>query len=357
MIKINDDMLNRSPYIDYMLYLFQVTSEEIYPNVIHVPTPEWNDYIEILYSRSNQALPEIIVDNDIPVTNIPFNDKDIVLAFSGGKDSVSHAAYLVDQDFNTILYYVKRANRSYPHEYDVAKHISEMLSATFVEDELHYSGKQSKKESPVKNHLILSLIIDYMIQNKITRCACGTYLEDTLAKTPTEFGLSDAYEFYRAFEKAIKSTFPSFSWCCWFNSEVHALAYLVNYHPELVTEYQSCMIPDRYRKRLRELHEKKFNITLLPNRCGSCWKCAQEYYILHLLHYFTLSDDYIKGSIIPMLYKSLHHVLAESEMPTHQLSVSEMVDNYITLSDVDKYRIKDNITLNINKEEFNENHK
>lgn len=354
MLKINDDMLNRSEFLKYMLYLFQVTSEETYPQVIHIPTPEFNSYIEILYTRSNQPLPEIIVDNNIPIVNIPDDPTQVVLAFSGGKDSVAHAAYLKDNNLNPRLFYVHRANRSYPNEYNVAKTISEMLQAPLIEDTLQYSGKVTKAESPVKNHVILALIIEYMTQHNLTRCACGTYLEDTLQKTSTQFGLSDAYEFYIAFEKAVQSFFPNFKWLCWFHSEVHALSYLVNKHPELIPQYQSCLLPDRYRSNIRKHNEEKYHITLLPNRCLSCWKCAQEYLILHLLGYHHLSQEIITQKILPQFLKDLPKVMAEDQLPNDpsQLSVPQLINAYITLDDIPKYSTLQGVLDNIDTTQF-----
>lgn len=345
-IKINEEMYHKSPYIDYMLYLFKVTSEEIYPNPIEIPTEAWEDYIDILYTRSGQEIPEKVITNCLPIIDIPVSGNKIVLAFSGGKDSVAHAAYLKDKGFDATLFYVKNANRSYPHEYDVATKISGMLNQKLIVEPLRYSGKVSKAESPVKNHVILSLIIHYMINNGITKCACGTYLEDTLSTISTQFGLSDAYEFYLAFEKAIKSTFPNFHWICWFKSDVHALAYLVNYHPELIPEYQSCLLPDRYRKRVREANERKYHIELLPNRCGSCWKCAQEYLILHMFHYHTLSKEFIVNQIFQQFRKDLKKV-TEGEQEDTGKPIQDIIENYITLKDVQRYLDKDNIEKDI----------
>ena len=354
MLKINDDMLGRHPLIDYMLYLFQVTSEDTYPTTINIPTEEWKEYITILYQRSSQPIPTFIVDNNFPTININDDPTKVVLAFSGGKDSVAHAAFLKDQNLNPILYFVKRANRSYPNELNVSRTIADILNVPLVEDELHYSGKVTKAESPVKNHLILSLIIEYMIHNNITRCACGTYLEDTLQKTSTHFGLSDAYEFYLAFEKAIKSIFPNFKWLCWFNSEVHALSYLVKTHPELIKEYQSCILPDRYRPNIKRLNEKKYQIELLPNRCMSCWKCCQEYLILDFFGYHHIPKQLLEQQILPQFIKDLPKVLAEDQIPSDptKLTPNELVDYYVTLDDVHKYMSIEGVMSNINLDIF-----
>lgn len=353
MIQVSQDLFFRSPYIDYMLYLFQATSEDVFPNPVDIPNPAWNEYIDILYSRCGQPIPEKNVLNSLPEINIPVNDKQILLAFSGGKDSVAHAAYLVDHGFDTTLFFVRNANRAYPHEYQVAQNIASMLNCGFVEDTLRYKGSVSKAESPVKNHVILSLMIDYMQRNNVTKCACGTYLEDTLQKTSTFFGLSDAYEFYLAFEKAIRATFPNFHWICWFKSEVHALAYLVNKHPELITEYQSCLLPDRYRPRVKAANERKHNITLMPNRCGSCWKCAQEYLILHMFHYHTLTPDYLKNSIFPQFRKDLVKVMDESEVASHANdNIEQLIENYVTLDHVRRYLVPENIEKDINPNVF-----
>lgn len=353
-IQVNPEMLFRSSYIDYMIYLFQATSENVFPNPVDVPNSAWNEYIDILYSRCGQPIPEKHITNSLHEIDIPESNSKILLAFSGGKDSVAHAAYLVDHGFDTTLFFVRNANRAYPNEYHVAQKIASMLDCKLAEDTLRYKGSVNRAESPVKNHLILSLMIDYMQANQITKCACGTYLEDTLQKTSTFFGLSDAYEFYRAFEKAIQATFPNFKWICWFKSEVHALSYLVNKHPELIPEYQSCLLPDRYRKRVKAANEKKHNIILMPNRCGSCWKCAQEYLILHMLHYHTLTPEYLKNSILPQFRKDLVKVMDESEVSKHSNDTMEqLIENYVTLDHVRRYLNPENIERDIDSKVFN----
>ena len=348
MLKIGDEMIGRSPFIDYMLYLFQVTSEDQYPRTIHIPTPEFNEYIEILYQRSGQELPEIIVDNDIPIIDIKDDPNHVVLAFSGGKDSVSHAAFLKDYNMNPTLYYVKHINRAYPNELHVAHEIANMLQVPIVEDHLSFSGKVTKAESPVKNHLILSLIIEYMRQNNLTRCACGTYIEYNLERTSTQFGLSDAYEFYLAFEKGVRSFFPNFHWLCWYNSEFQALCYLVNKHPELIPHYQSCILPDRYRKNIKRLNEQKYHQEFMPNRCMSCWKCAQEYMILSQLNYLPKPSQELYQHIIDQFRKDLPKVMAEEEYKHFDVNNDQAcIEHYILEDDWEKYHTLDGVLKDI----------
>lgn len=355
MLKISEDSLGRSQFIDYMLYLFQVTSEPTYPTTIHIPTPEFNEYIEILYSRNDQQLPEIIVDNNIPTINIPDDPNHVVLAFSGGKDSVAHAAFLKDHNFNPTLYFVRHMNRAYPNELNVAHDIANLLDCPLIEDHLSYSGKVAKAESPVKNHLILSLIIDYMRQNNLTRCACGTYIEDNLDKTPTQFGLSDAYEFYLAFMKGVKSFFPNFKWLCWFQSEFHAISYLVHTHPDLIPHYQSCLLPDRYRKNVHNANARKFNIEPMPNRCLSCWKCAQEYLILSDLNYLPKPSDELFNHFLEVFKKDLPKVMSEEQLAivqTKQETIPELLDHFITEGDNEIYGTLEQVMEHIDMEVF-----
>lgn len=352
MLKISDDMIGRSPFIDWMLYLFQVTSEEVYPTTLHVPTKEFEEYINILYTRSNQPMPELIVDG-IPLINVKDDVNHVVLAFSGGKDSVAHAAFLKDYGMNPILYHIKRINRSYPNETNVAHDIANMLQVPIVEDYIQYSGKVSRAESPVKNHLILSLIIEYMRQNNLTRCACGTYFDDNLARTPTYFGLSDAYEFYLAFEKGVKSFFPNFKWLCWFNSEFQAVSYLVHKHPELIPHYQSCILPDRYRKNIKAANERKYHIELLPNRCLSCWKCAQEYSILSQLGYLPPVSKELEQHILDQFRKDLPKVMDEKELEVFDVSNdAEVINHYILYDDYELYHTLDGVLSHIDFDTF-----
>ena len=43
---------------------------------------------------------------------------------------------------------------------------------------------------------------------------------------------------------------------------------------------QGCVLPYRFRNKTKEINEQKYNVKLLPNRCGSCWKCCVEYIFL-----------------------------------------------------------------------------
>lgn len=353
MLSINENSVGRSQFTNYMLYLFQVTSEETYPRRLKVPTMEFYDYIKILYNRSGQEMPELYIDEEFKTINIPDKPDRVVLAFSGGKDSVAHAAFLKDYNMNPTLYYIKGINRSYPNELNVAIDVATKLECNYVVDSITFSGKVSRAESPVKNHLILSLIIEYMRQNNLTRCACGTYIEDNLERTSTYFGLSDAWELYLAFEKGVKSIFPNFHWLCWFNSEFQALCYLVNKHPELIPLYQSCILPDRYRPNIKRLNEQKYHTTFMPNRCMSCWKCAQEYMILSQLNYLPEPSPELYQHIIDQFRKDLPKVMDEKEYENFDVSSDQAcVEHYILEDDWEKYHTMEGVLKDIDFEVF-----
>ena len=346
MIKIAESSFGKSEFIDYMLFLFRVTSEPVYPSTIQIPTSMFREYIEILYTRSGQQIPEMVVSNNISMINIEDNPSRVVLAFSGGKDSSSHAAFLKDMGMNPDLFFVKNLNKSYPNELSAARDVAKILNCKLVEDSIGYSGKFAYAESPVKNHLILAMMIEYMRQNNLTRCACGTYIEDNLSSTPTQFGLSDAYELYRAFEMGVKSFFPNFKWMCWFNSEYQAMSYLVRTHPEVIPYYQSCILPDRYRPSVKRANEKKFGISIMQNRCLSCWKCAQEYLILSSLGYLDKPSDELYGHLKDVLKRNLAKVLSEerfNEIDYEHESVIDLLGYYINSEDYEKYNSLDHI--------------
>ena len=52
----------KSEYVKYMLYLFEETSKDVFPDTIRVPNESWFDYIDSVYKICNQKIPKEIFE-------------------------------------------------------------------------------------------------------------------------------------------------------------------------------------------------------------------------------------------------------------------------------------------------------
>lgn len=333
---INISSMPLGKYSAYMQYLYKLCSEDKLPEKIGIPNPAWEPFIDKLYECLNQPKPiKTKYINPITTkTDIPLNNKDIIIAFSGGKDSTAYATYLKDRGHNLTFFYQKGINKSYPNEYQTTLNIAKKLDAKTYINNITLSGKTTRAENPVKNYLILAYMIDYMIPKRLTHSCFGTYIHDTTENISAFFGLSDSYDIYKLFEQAVQYTFPNFRWVCFIEDMLQAHFYLYEKHLDLLYETDSCLLPNMYREKLKKENEAKYNFTLAKNRCLSCYKCALEYYVLNKLGYIKVPQQVIAQKIIPQLKKDLQKNTSEeqlSKINIKTLTESQIVYHHLEL--------------------------
>ena len=71
---------------------------------------------------------------------------------------------------------------------------------------------------------------------------------------------------------------------------------------------------NRYRDYLKEKNEAKYNVKILPHRCGSCWKCCLEYCILVNEGILIKNEAFYKHCL-----KVLQRTLNEEEQCKHTI--------------------------------------
>lgn len=327
-----------SEYEKYMQYVTMELSRDEFPSEINIPNYSWCDYFDIIYKAFGKERPSYnLLEKDLPVIDIPENKNSCAIAFSGGKDCTASLCYLTDRGIDCSLYFALDANKAYPDEKNTARDVAEYFGKTVNYFKLYYKGRSAQKEFVCKNHLIMSYIITYMIKSGQTNLCTGSYIEDTLDKTSQIFGLSDAYELFLAFEKAIKKTFKNFKHVVIFPDEFEALKYIVNHHRDVISLYRSCITSDRFRKYNIELASKEMDCAIPNNRCGHCWKCCQEMFILNKLGVLDLTERDFSHIYNRFIY-NLDHVVSEQQakllrerIKNNDLTTEELVSYYVTL--------------------------
>jgi len=89
--------------------------------------------------------------------------KDLLLAFSGSKDSLAAALLAGEAGYNVTLYHVAGVNPAFTKsELEHARCLAELLQMPLAFGELKL-GKSTKfyTEHPIKNHLILAMMVQY----------------------------------------------------------------------------------------------------------------------------------------------------------------------------------------------------
>lgn len=222
------------------------------------------------------------------------NFSDAIVGFSGGKDSTAAALKLRVKGFDPILFHVKGINPSYPGERQAASKVAEAIRAKkLVVLDLKLSGKSDYIENPAKNQVILGLMVDYGRKYGIANYAQGGAAKDSCSDLNFVAGYSDGREMYNASDKLFQAALDGYRFHHGLlENDTDSLLTLLEHAPQVLPVMQSCMMPVRYKGNLTKGNEKKYGVTLLPGRCGSCYKCASEWLHLALSNFVPWSDSF-----------------------------------------------------------------
>ena len=201
----------------------------------------------------------------------------IIVCFSGGKDSLATALHYRKCGYKVYLYHCRGINQTYRDEYKSVETLADVLQMPLIMERVNLVGSHCWTEHPLKNWIIAGKALQWGIRNGITtKIAFGNYRTSRLIDDPFGVCGGDSMDMWRAFETAVKPILPKFKIYIALNNIQSAFT-VINKHPQFLSHLQSCIGPYRYREYLHNNNEKKYGVKLLPHRCGSCWKCAVEY--------------------------------------------------------------------------------
>lgn len=258
--------------------------------------------IKINYSKVNKH-----------INNIK-RSKNVVVAFSGGKDSTATAIKIRNCGLNVILFYVKGINKAYPDELEHAQEIAKKLGMQLHITNVIQSGMTSFKESPIKNQLIASMALDYAIENNIgCSISFGDFTTDTIGNSQFMESWSDTQEMWQSWLYLVRTYIPNAELIIPFGTYNETLD-LLSENRDILDSVCGCILPYRFRNMTHANNEKKYNLKLLPNRCGSCWKCCTEYIFL------------VDKGVLPLNEKFYRHCLdfLVKKLPTTRPDVKEV---------------------------------
>jgi 7-cyano-7-deazaguanine synthase in queuosine biosynthesis len=218
--------------------------------------------------------------------------KNIIVCFSGGKDSLTTALHYKETGWKVYLYHVTGVNKTYYDEHKYASKLAEMLELPIIIEDISYKGNHEWTEHPMKNMVIASMALNYGIKHNITtKIAFGNFNTSSLYND--EFGVcgGDCKEMWQAYESIINTVLTGFKIYRPNRNYQTAFNKLLKY-PNLIEHTISCLTPNRFREQFRQRTMAKYGYQLSENRCGCCWKCAVEYIQFTDNNIFSLNPQY-----------------------------------------------------------------
>ena len=250
----------------------------------------------VIEQLSDMCIP--VVDND---------RRAVVLGFSGGLDSVYQAIDLKERGYEVVLYHLKNIN-TYENGQATKQCpvIAERLGMQYVESVINKRrGDQEIPENPLKNELILALMIDYALENDIPYVSLGDDLNLSLADAAVGINVTDAREvtesFFRGISKCVSIKFlPIMS----HEDKLGRIKKLMEWGLEDL--YYSCVQSGRFNESLHEKAQNKYHVSLFEHNCGCyCRKCAMHNLLLHYGGVRTFPSDFI-DACWKILWKNSH---------------------------------------------------
>ena len=237
------------------------------------------DLYDILKENVPWCPKYVFVDTNIIHINVP-ESNNMIVCVSGGKDSVALAKYYIDKGYNVYLYHMHGINKVYPDEVEAVKRIAKYLNIpidhVYIENVV-LSGTQKFVEHPMKNYIIANGAIHYAIREHLgINIAFGNFNESYLEDNDFDVCAGDCMDMWYAYEKIIRRYLPQFTMNIPFRTNQDTID-IIKQDRNLLELCVSCMSPYRFREYWHKRTEKKYGISLMPSRCGCCWKCCAEY--------------------------------------------------------------------------------
>lgn len=288
----------------------------------------FDDFVNLVYTKHKQYLTEVKYDNTFKTINLNTDSNVVLLGFSAGLDSVFQAIKLKEAGYDVKLYFMKNVN-TYENgqSYKYAKIIADKLGLELIECRIIKNNdktsiyKQYWPENPIKNQLILSTMIDYCITHGYNKISLGDDFDLSVKDAAVGINLTDAREITTFFLNGVSVHIKNLEFIPIEkgNDKSARIRCLMKYN--LIDDYYSCVQSGRFNKKYHDTIEKKYNIKLFGNNCGTyCRKCAMHNLICHYTGIITFPDDFI-SKCWEVMWKNAHsadYVFFSPDIPLEQ---------------------------------------
>ena len=239
------------------------------------------------------------------------NNNKVLLAISGGLDSVYQLLYLRYKGYDITLFHIKNLNfYTNGQEFKVVNEISKRFNLPLIIAEFKQNTKKGDykkywKENSFKNTLFYSMMVDYCIENDIQNISSGDDLRLDIKDTIPGTNVSDARQitisFFTMLNNGIEfipipNDIPiNTSGIKQEEGNIHKglrLKELKNNN--LLDDFYSCVNPGRLNQYNHNRIEEKYNVKLEKYNCGVCRKCAFHSLLRHYYLNQRMPEEFIE---------------------------------------------------------------
>ena len=268
--------------------LYENFNKEYFDDDVYCPT-SLKDMVDYVYNAHGQKYNNFCANNwNTMYVNEP-NLKKVCLGFSAGLDSMYQAFVLRDKGFDVTLFHVKGIN-TYENGQGTkySKAFADKFGFDYVEANIQKTKDKNDKhkqfwpENPIKNQLILAMMIDWCVENNCILLSLGDDFDLSINDALVGVNLTDSREITQSFLKGIDDIVYGFGFI-----EIekgHNKAYRLKLLKEkgALNDYYSCVLPGRFNKTRHKGNIEKYGVVLPSNNCGcSCRKCAMHNLIMY----------------------------------------------------------------------------
>jgi len=230
----------------------------------------------------------------ISLSNV--NDK-VLIGFSSGFDSTYQALKLKHEGYEPVLFHINSLNKSYPDEATKANEFAEMYNFEIINIEIEENINKVFIDNPIKNQMILSLMIDYGYKNEINKFALGNNIRENIEECRVQYGISDSIQMFQIYRDSLSRYISNAIFFDIQETKSDAYNFVGTLYPKALVAVNSCITPHRFKKHLNKLNSEKFGIVpLSDNRCMSCYKCAIEAILLDYNDIVQYDEKYLNHS-------------------------------------------------------------
>lgn len=217
------------------------------------------------------------------------------IAFSGGKDCLATAIRAAQDGYQPTLVYIGGINKSLPSERKHAQEVAKAAGFPLIELSLSIGGDKEWHEHPLKNLLILCMLIDEGIRHNATAYALGSSFDDDSVYGALDYDLSDSFDMLKAFAHFVKGVFPSFVFLHYMCNTLQSFYTVQRYNRAIIPLLSTCITPDFRRPMIRKANIAKYGADVISrDGCGGCYKCADEYLYKQKFGLVRYSPEYFK---------------------------------------------------------------
>ena len=296
MQRIIHDYKNINSIFDDLEQYYALTSEKETHNTLFEPVfdESFGDLQRLFNIYGNCSFNFNLVKKPVKKEKFVGDKKNLILCFSGGKDSIAAALHYKQLGYNVYLYHMRHINFALSDEYIHAQNLAEELDMPIYIDDIKLSGHHDWCEHPMKNMVIANGALNYGIREGIgTKIGFGNYYTSTVLLDNFDFCGGDDIEMWNAYEKIIRRIIPDFHIYVGLKNLGTTLKKVCS-EDKLLELSVSCLGRANLREYRHNWVKEKFGITLPKNRCGSCYKCCIEYIYMADHNLQEYNEEYYK---------------------------------------------------------------